>query len=1025
MKRLLLTALCVSLCPLFILAQMRQISGTVIDGTSKNGVISATLKLKNAKTTTVTNDEGKFSFNVPSGDIKLVISSVGYESTEVNVGAGESTVNVSLTVVSSELTAVVVTALGIRKEKKALGYAFSEVKGEELTQARTNSVVNNLVGKVAGLNVASTATGAGGSTRVILRGNTSISDNNQPLYVVDGIPIDNSNRGSAGEWGGRDAGDGVQMINPDEIETMSVLKGGNAAALYGARASAGVILITTKKGSKRKGLGIEFNSNVMVESVMNLTDWQYEYGHGNQGIKPTSLEGANNIPLNSWGAKLDGSAVIQWDGTSRPYSAQKDNLKKFYRDGTNLNNSLSFYGGSDKMTYNFTVSDLNNNSIVPNSTLRRNNFGLNITMNPVDNLNINLSARYIRERVKNRPRLSDSPGNANFTVGIMPTSWDVETFRTSKINAATNVENKFSSNPFVTNPYWAVEDFQQQDSRDRLIAAIEAKYNLTKWLYVRGRIGTDQYTRYNFEVTPTGTAFNTGGQINDQSTARFREFNGEVIVGAQKDITSKIGIDVFVGGNKMQQIDESQGFSGDNFFVPGFYNVNNLQNKNTNYNYFEKRINSVFGSAEISYNKYLYLTVTARNDWYSTLSPANWSILYPSVAASFILSDAVKLPEMFNFAKVRASWANVGGDRRPYGLALPYSLASNTFGGLPVGNINTNEIPNTNLLPFQVKSYEFGFETKMFKNRIGIDFTIYNKKTTNDIIGSQISQTSGFGSVLINVGEVSNKGVESLLNAVVIKNSKLTWDASFNMGYNNSVVEKISDQLTVSRIGNARSLTAFVEQRTGLPFGQVMAFDYKRNAAGQLLLNAGLPQRGELKAYGTGVSPYTMGLNNAFRFGNFNFEFLIDGRFGGYMYSGTNDFGTFRGLTQQTLSGRPGGVVADGIDEATGSKNTTSIAPQDYYQRIGLNISSEFIYKSDFIKLRQIIFGYNIPSKLISKTPFKGASVSIVGRNLAILMKHTPNIDPESTYNSGNAQGLEWFGAPPVRSIGVNLNLKF
>ena len=1003
---------------------MRQISGTVTDGTSKNGVISATLKLKNAKTTTVTNDQGKFSINVPSGDIKLIISSVGYESTEVNVGAGESTVNVSLTVASSELTAVVVTALGIRKEKKALGYAFSEIKGEELTQARTNSVVNNLVGKVAGLNVASTATGAGGSTRVILRGNTSISDNNQPLYVVDGIPIDNSNRGSAGEWGGRDAGDGVQMINPDEIETMSVLKGGNAAALYGARASAGVILITTKKGSKRKGLGIELNSNATVETVMNLTDWQYEYGHGNAGVKPITQADANGISLNSWGAKLDGTSVMQWDGISRPYIAQKDNFKKFYRNGTNLNNSVSFYGGSDKMTYNFSVSDLNNASIVPNSTLKRNNFGLNITMNPVDNLNINLSARYIRERVKNRPRLSDSPGNANYTVGIMPTSWDVETFKTSKIDPVTGMENKFNGNPYVTNPYWAVNDFKQEDSRDRLIAAIEAKYNLTKWLYVRGRIGTDQYTRYNFEITPTGTAYTSGGQINDQSTNRFREFNGEVIVGAQKEITSKIGIDVFVGGNKMQQIDESQGFSGDNFFVPGFYNINNLQNKNTSYNYREKRINSAFGSAEFSYNKYLYLTVTARNDWYSSLSPANWSILYPSIAASFVLSDAVKLPEIFNFAKVRASWANVGGDRNPYGLSLPYSLTSNTYGGLPVGSINTNEIPNKNLVPYQVKSYEFGFETKMFKNRIGIDFTIYNKKTTNDIIGSQISQTSGFGSVLINVGEVSNKGVELLLNAVVIKNSKLTWDASFNMGYNKSVVEKISDQLTVSRIGNARSLTAFVEHRTGMPFGQVVAFDYKRNAAGQLLLNAGRPQRGDLKAYGTGVSPYTMGLNNAFRFGNFNFEFLIDGRFGGYMYSGTNDFGLYRGLSKATLVGR-GGVVADGIDEASGSKNTISVAPQDYYQSIGLNISSEFIYKSDFIKLRQIIFGYNIPTKVLGKTPFKGASISIVGRNLAILMKHTPSIDPESTYNSGNAQGLEWYGAPPVRAIGINLNLKF
>lgn len=1017
-------------CLLFLLigysasAQNRQLTGTVIDS-ANNGVISATINVKGSRTSTTSNADGKFSFNVPVGKITLEVSSVGFETTEFNVGAGDNNVTITLGTSSKQLGEVVVTALGIKKSKKALGYALSEVRGDELTLARTNSVVNNLVGKVAGLNVASTATGAGGSTRVILRGNTSISDNNQPLYVVDGIPIDNSNRGSAGEWGGRDAGDGIQMINPDEIETVSVLKGGNAAALYGARASAGVILITTKKGSKRKGLGIEFNSNVTAESVMNLTDWQYEYGHGNAGSKPVTQTDANSISLNSWGAKLDGSNVMQWDGTARPYVAQKNNFKKFYSPGYNLNNSLSFYGGSDKMTYNFSVSDLNNKSVVPGSTLRRNNFGLNVTMNPVDNLSINLSARYIRERAKNRPRLSDSPGNANFTVGIMPISWDVETFKLSKLDPVTGFEQKFNGNPYVTNPYWATENFKQEDARDRLIAAIEAKYNLTNWLYVRGRIGTDQYSRYNFEITPTGTAYTTGGEINDQSTARFREFNGEVLLGAQKDITSKIGLDVFVGANKMQQIDEAQGFSGSNFFVPGFYNVNNLQNKNTNYSYREKRINSVFGSAEFSYNKYLYLTVTARNDWYSTLSPNNWSILYPSVAASFILSDAVKLPEVFNYAKLRASWAKVGGDRSPYGVALPYSLSSNPYNGLPVGSVNTNEIPNKNLVPYQVTSYEFGIEAKMFKNRLGIDFTVYNKKTTDDIIGSQISQTSGFGSVLINVGEVSNKGVELLLTGTVIKSGSLFWDASFNMGYNKSVVEKISDQLTTSRIGNARSLTAFIEHHTGYAFGQVMAFDYKRNAAGQLLLNAGRPQRGELKKYGTGVSPYTLGLNNAFRFGNFNFEFLVDGRFGGYMYSGTNDFATYRGLTKTTLEGRTGGVVADGIDEASGTKNTTSVAVQDYYQSIALNISSPFVYKSDFIKLRQIIFGYNLPSKIMAKTPFKGASVSVVGRNLAILMKHTPNIDPESTYNSGNGQGLEWYGAPPVRSIGVNLNLKF
>ena len=1024
MKRLYFIAMCISGCPFMLLAQTRQLSGTVVDASNKQSIVAATVKVLKTNVATTTNTDGRFSVSVPAGNAVLEVSSVGFISSEVNVSSATNNITVSLVAESKELSEVVVTALGIRKERKALGYALSEIKGEELTRARSNSLVNNLVGKVAGLNVTSTATGAGGSTRVVLRGNTSISDNNQPLYVVDGMPIDNANRGSAGMWGGADAGDGVQMINPDEIETVTVLKGGNAAALYGARASAGVILITTKKGSKRKGLGVELNSNATIESVIDYTDYQYEYGHGNAGAAPTNQSGANGINMNSWGSKLDGSSVVQWDGVSRPYVARKTNVQDFYKSGYNFNNSVALYGASDKMTYNFTVSDLNNASVIPNSTLKRNNFSLNIGMTPIDNLTVNVSARYIRERAKNRPRLSDSPGNANFTIGIMPTSWDQATFKSSKLDIITGGEAKFNANEYVTNPYWAVEDFKNNDSRDRLIAAIETKYNILSWLYVRGKIATDQYTRYGYGIEPQYTQYTQGGSLN-QNTTRFREFNGEAILGAQHEITSSINFDAFVGGNMMKNIDEQQSYGGNNLLVPGFYNINNMQNKGQGYDYYEKRIHSAFGSAEFSYNKYLYLTATARNDWYSTLSPANWSILYPSVASSFILSDAMHLPKNISYAKLRASWAKVGGDRSPYGLNLPYGLNGNTYNGLGLGGIGTGTIPNRNLVPFKVTSYEFGLETKLFSNKLGADFTFYNKKTTDDIISSQISGTSGYGSVLINVGEVTNKGIELLLTATPYKAQSLTWDVSFNIGYNKSNVDKISDQLTTSQIDQARSMTASIQHITGKEFAQVMAYDYKRNTAGQILLSAGKPQRGDLKAYGTGVSPYTMGLNNALHSGNFNFEFLIDARFGGHMYSGTNDFSMYRGKSLETLPGRSTGLTSTEIDEATGVQNKISVPAQDYYQSIALNISSPFVYKSDFIKLRQVVIGYNFSSSTLGKSPFKSASLSIVGRNLLMIKKYTPNIDPESTYNSGNAQGLEWYGAPPVRSVGLNLNLTF
>ncbi len=1022
MKKFICISLCLLLFGMVSFAQTRQLTGVILDDKSNEPVISATIKVRGSNASTTSNAEGKFSINVPAGDFVLEVSSVGYGSRAISLTANDNDVTVSLTEgQGQDLDAVVVTALGIRKERKALGYAVSEVKGEDLTKARSNNMVNALQGRVPGMNVTSTATGAGGSSRVVIRGNVSIFGNNQPLYVVDGIPIDNSNRGSAGEWGGRDAGDGVQMINPDEIETISVLKGGAAAALYGSRSASGVILITTKKGSKRKGVGIEVNSNLVVEKINNVTDWQYVYGHGNNGVAPTTQDGANGISLNSWGAKMNGQSVMQWDGVERPYVAHKDNFKKFYETGTNLTNTVKIYGGSDKMTYNFSMSDLSNNSIVPNSSLHRNNFLLNTVLTPMDNLTVNVNVRYIRERSTNRPRLSDSPGNANFTVGLMPTSWDVETFKTSMMDA-NGGEAKFNSNDYVTNPYWAVEKFRQTDSRDRFIGMIEAKYDIFKWLYVRGRLSTDQYTRSNFEYTPTGTRYTPGGQINDQTTNKFREFNGEWLVGTRNEF-NKFGFDAFVGGNMMINKDEGQSFWGDNFFAPNFYHISNLQNRNMAYNYRERRINSLFGSAELSYNKYLYVTFTGRNDWFSSLSPQNWSIFYPSVGASFVLSDAITMPAFMNFAKLRTGWASVGGDRDPYGLSLTYGLG-NPYNGLPVGSISSGQIPNKLLKPFTVTTLEFGFETRMFNNRFGIDFTYYDRKTKDDIVGSQISGTSGFGSVLLNVGEVSNKGVELLLTGGLIQQKNFSWDASFNMGYNKGIVVKISDQLTTARIANARSLTAFVDHIAGKEYGQVMGYDFLRNDKGQLVLNNGRPQRGEFVSFGSGAAPYSLGLNNTFRYRNFSASILVDGKFGGVMYSGTNDFATYRGLTQQTLEGREGGIIVDGVN-ADGSPNTTSITSQDYWQTVGLNISAPFIYKSDFIKLRELVLSYNIASKLIERTPFKGASISIVGRNLAIIKKWVPNVDPEAMYNSGNGQGLEWYGVPPIRSFGVNLNLRF
>jgi TonB-linked SusC/RagA family outer membrane protein len=1010
-------------CCSFATAQTVTGKVTSVDGSGLPGV---SVLLKGTAVGTSTDADGNYAINAtdaPGGT--LVFSFIGYATQEIPV-QNQTVINVSLEEDITTLNEVIVTALSIEKEKKALSSGVSVVNGSELTQARSNNFINGMVGRVAGLNVTSTATGAAGSSRVVIRGNTSISDNNQPLYVVDGVPIDNQVRASAGEWGGRDAGDGIQMLNPDEIESVTVLKGGNAAALYGFRASNGVIIITTKQGAKGTGIGIEVNSNLVFEQPLQLADWQTKYGHGSQGVPPATPDAAaTGLQLNSWGGLLDGRMVPQFDGVSRPYVAHPDNLENFYRTGTNFTNSISLSGGSDKVTYNFSMSDLDNKSIVPNSSLRRNSFSLNSTLKPTEKLTLNLSVRYLRERVKNRPRLSDSPGNANFTMNLLPNSIDVRTLKESMTDELGN-EKPFNANVFVTNPYWATEMFNQHDERDRVIGVITAKYDLTKWLYLRGKIGTDQYTRTNFEITPFGTRYAQAGEINDQSTSKFREFNGEWLLGGVKAF-GDINVDAFVGGNLMIQKDETMKWWGNTFFGPGFYHITNLQNKNNDYAVLEKKVSSVFGSAEFSYKRLIYLTATVRNDWFSTLPKENWSILYPSVGASFILSDAVQLPTVFSFAKIFGSYAKVGGDRQPYGLTLPY-LYRLPHGSSPVADIDNDPstIPNASLKPYETSTVEAGFETRLLGNRIGVEFSVYRKSTVNDIISSQISNSTGYGSVLLNVGEVNNHGVELLINATPIKTNDFSWDVSFNIANNVSKVVKISDELKTFRVATAAgSRRAFVDHIVDKPFGQVMGYKPLRDAAtGQYILNGGVLQsESTLTAFGTGVPPVTTGIMNDFRYKGFGLSILIDAKFGAVMYSGTNDFSKFRGAHKETLRGREEGIIEDGIN-ANGTPNTTLVTSQAYFQGSHLNITGLDVYDADFIKLRQIILSYTLPQSIIAKTPFKGVSISLVGRNLGILMKHVPNVDPESSYNNTNGQGLEFFGAPTVRSYGFNVNLK-
>ena len=1015
-----LKILLLSLLTTLSFAQSAEVRGRVT-GEGGTPIYGANVVVKGSRQGAVTDDKGEYRLQVPKGST-LTVSFIGYVAKDVAVG-NSSVLDISLAPQSSVLDEVVVTALGIRREKKALGYAISEVKGEELTQARTVNLANSLQGRVAGLNIANTATGAGGSARIIIRGNGSISGNNQPLIVVDGTPINNDNLGSAGMWGGGDSGDGISSLNPDEIETISVLKGATAAALYGSRASNGVILVTTKGGKANRGIGVELNSNYVSENLLLPTykDYQYEYGAGNDGIKPTTI--AEALTSNSWGAKLDGSSTINFDGKSRPYSAYRDNQRDFYRVGSTFTNSVALTGATESITYRLSMNDLNNQSVIPNSGLRRNNFALNVNANLGAKLSLVTNVKYVLERTKNRPRLSDSPGSATYAINAMPTSLPISALEESRHND-NGSEKVWSDNIYIQNPYNAAYDWRQEDKKGRIIGVIEPRYNFTDWLFVRGRLGFDNFNYRNLTITPYGTPQTPRGNMG-VANRNFTETNTELLLGVNRKFGERFGINALFGGNLMRQVSLNSNYGGSNFNIPYFYDISNIDPaaRNSSENYIERRINSVYGSAEFSYNNYLFITATARNDWFSTLAPANNSILYPSVGGSFVLSEAVKMPKAINYLKLRASWAQAGGDTDPYNLSLYYGLVGAHLGA-PLAQINGDRVPNSNLQPLTSTTGEAGFETRLFNNKLGIDFAAYTRKTTNDIVGATISNTSGYNSALFNVGEISNKGIELLLTYRLASNKDFSWDASFNMGYNKSEVVSLYGNLTTLRVDENRTRIAYIHQDVGLPYSQVKGFTYKRDAAGAIVHDVqGRPMQGALVNFGTGVAPTTLGFNNAFRYKGIGVSFLIDGKFGAVVYSGTNAYANNRGLLNTTLAGREGGIVSAGVNEK-GEPNAVNSPAKQYYQSL-FNIADPFVYNADFLKLRQVIIDYTLPAKVFARTPIKGASISLVGRNLAILMKHTPNIDPESTYNNSNAQGLELAGVPPTRTMGVNLNLKF
>lgn len=1015
-------------------------NGVVKDALGET-VIGASVVVKGTTNGTITGLDGDFSLqNVNKGDV-IQISFVGYQTLEV-VFNGQP-INVTLKDDTQQIDEVVVTALGIKRQSRSLGYSTTQVEGEDFALTRDPNLGNALSGKVAGVSVAGNATG-GGSSRVIIRGNASLTGNNQPLYVVDGVPYDNTNLGSATTWGGQDMGDGLNNINPDDIESMQVLKGAAASALYGYRGGNGAILITTKSGKKGKPVSVEFNNNLTFNTIYDYRDYQTVFGQGTEGKRPTSITSAQKSEMSSWGEALDGGDAVNFLGDTYKYS-YVDNWDNFYRTGLNNSTSLSISGASDKISYRFGVSNVYEKSILPNSGNNQQGINMNTTYDITKNLHLMVNANYVFEHFDGRSNLSDGNGNTNASLIHRGNSFDIRWLERGSADAdwGTNADGSEllgGTNVYFNNPYWLQYRKTNETNKNRLTGAMTLKWDITDWLYIQGAVQRDGYSLEHVDAKPKGMASNPGGEMVEYSK-NFSEINLNYLLAFNKEF-GDWSVGATLGGNRQRNIVKQYAVTGGGrpFVVDGLWSVNNLEDKRPYKLYSEYQVNSVYATADFGWKNQVFLNLTGRNDWFSTLSPDNNSYFYPSATLSWVFTDTFHAPEWFNFGKLRVSHAYASNGTSPYQNIFLYKLRDYKVNGQNVITQNNNDImPNKDLKPVQISESEVGLNLSFFQNRLSFDMAYYIKNTKDDIAVVSTSGASGYKAKVVNVGEIRNQGFEFMMDVVPVKTKDFMWNSTINFAYNDSEVMYLGEGVKNLQIdgASARSGNVSVQNVVGSSYGELIGYKYKRDDQGNIVFKDGIAQHSdELTSLGNGVYKFTGGWRNSLSYKNFTLAFLLDFKFGASIFSGTNYSLYSEGLHKATLKGRtpedPNAmIIGDGVmwDDEAGKyvKNTVKVDAQHYYQGIvSNNIAEEFVYDASFIKLRELSLGYEFPKSILEKMKVvKGLNISLVGRNLWTLMKHTPNIDPESAYNNSNGQGLELNGYPATRSFGFNVNVKF
>jgi TonB-linked SusC/RagA family outer membrane protein len=1032
----------------------RTVSGRVTRAADDTPLVGVTVVVKGTPAGIITDADGRFSIPVPNDDAVLQFSFIGFTPQEVIVGT-QTTVDVSLEETMLEMAEVVVTALGIKRESKKLGYAITSVNTEEMLTSKTVNMMESLEGKVSGLNITPPAAGAGASTQIRLRGQVAFTGaNNAPLLVINGLPIDQGASSADGYGQSRDLGDNMSNINPDDIENMTVLKGATAAAIYGSRAANGAIIITTKSGQRNQAIGVEYSSSLTLQEVLDFFEFQDVYGLGVVGAKPTSGPNATSNGQFGWGAKYDGSLVPCFDGSMIPYEFQENRLKEYFNTGQVFTNTIAFSGGTQKGSFRASFARTDTKGIEPTNEYKRNIANLGVVYDITEKVNFSMNVNYTNENYINPPQIgTQGEGSMNFFTRISQ-SIPLSNIEENAINPATGTEWPIAGWTTINNPYYAQQVGQSYiRTRDRFLGTATLRYDITDWLYAQGRFNYDYSLSFTESKRPGGIGTSQPQETDGTWKGTYSvsegwgtDINADYLVGASKKF-GKFSVDASFGGNTFRIKNHNFNVSASHFTVRDLYSIANGVTKNQGFGFNQSRVNSLYGLAEFGYASMLYINFTGREDWFSVLNPQNNSKFYSSVSGSFVFSELLKNLPWLSYGKLRGSWAQVGSANgvNTYEGNLTYGISTNQFNGQTLASISGSSAPNPNLQPFTVTEKEIGLEARLFNNRLHIDIAAFDKVTTDQVLNVQLSTTSGYSTSKKNLGSLKNQGIELMIEYTPVETRNFRWTTSWNNTFLKTEVlsvgvdpdgTPIDDMLVIYFNGTGMEFLGELHYTVGMPMNMLYTRTYLRNDNGDILVrdNGRLLATPDFVPVGSSIPKHTGGWNNTITFKDLTLGVFFDYKLGGTVLSSTLLNMTRQGHSMLSLEGRregEAGLTFPGVYQSSGLPNTTVVTDlQGFYGDYrNLQIGDPFTFKSDFLKLRNISLSYDLTSALRS-TSFlgfiKGLMLTASCRNVAILYKDIPNLDPEAVQSSGDTRaGYENSSLPTTRNYMFSINAKF